>query len=87
VLSEPQQAATPAEDQSTLERLSAAVSGTFDLEQRVRNLRARLSEGIEHIIDLIVVYVLETVLIPLGILWLLVNLLRTLMGAGLRSAG
>ena len=79
--------APAAQDESTLERFSAAVSNTLDLEQRVRALRAALSEGIQHIIDLIVVYLLETVLIPLVILWLLINLLRTMMGAGLRSAG
>jgi hypothetical protein len=84
---QPDDGTPAAQDQSTLERLGAAVSGTFDLEQRVHSLRTRLSEGVQHIIDLIVVYTLETVLIPLAILWLLINLLRTLLGAGLRSAG
>ena len=64
-----------AEDGSSmLERFSASVKG-LDVERRVRALRDGLSHAVEHIIDLIVVFALETVLLPLALLWLLGRLL------------
>jgi hypothetical protein len=76
-------AAQAGEDASMLDRLSAAMKG-LDVEGRVRELREQLSSAVQHIIDLIVAFVLETVLVPLALLWLLVRLLGALLAGWTR---
>jgi hypothetical protein len=71
----------PQADQSMLDKLSSAVS-RLDVDARIKALREGLSHAVEHIIDLIVVFLLETVLVPLALLWLLTRLL----GAALSGA-
>jgi len=71
----------PEADQSMLDRLSSAVS-RLDVDARIKALREGLSHAVEHIIDLIVVFLLETVLVPIALLWLLTRLL----GAALSGA-
>src|SRR5262245_15222268 len=53
-------ATAPEADQSMLDKLSSAVS-RLDLDARIKALREGLSHAVEHIIDLIVVFLLETV--------------------------
>ena len=54
--------------------------------EQVRELRENLTHAIEHIIDLIVVFLLETVLVPLAFLWLIGRLFGLLIeGAWMRS--
>jgi hypothetical protein len=65
-------------DQSMLDRLSSAVS-RLDIDARIKALRDSLSHAVEHIIDLIVVFLLETVLVPLALLWLLTRLLDAML--------
>jgi len=78
-------AAKPDEESSALDRLAAMGKG-LDLERRVRELRENLTHAVEHIIDLIVVFMLETVLVPLAFLWLLGRLFGLLVeGAWTRS--
>lgn len=43
----------------------------LDVSERIEAFRERLSSATEHIIHLIVVFSLQTILIPLGFLWLL----------------
>ncbi|RRQ20982.1 hypothetical protein [Thiohalobacter thiocyanaticus] len=50
--------------------------GSLDLEARTAELRATVTRVSEHTIDLIVVFVLQTVILPLLFLWLLVKLAR-----------
>lgn len=65
-------------------------SSTTDLGARISNwvdsvsvgekldmLKTSAAEATEHIIDLIVVFVLQTVLLPIGFLWLFVEVLKT----------
>src|SRR5262245_9244724 len=79
------EAAKPDEESSTLDRL-AQMGKSLDLERRVRELRENLTHAVEHIIDLIVVFLLETVLVPLAFLWLIGRLFGLLIeGAWMRS--
>ena len=61
------------------EKLSALVSkplDAMDVRARIDRVRERVSSTIDHIIDLIVVFTLETILIPLVFLWLLIKALK-----------
>ena len=49
---------------------------SFDVEARIALYRDRLSRASEHIIDLIVVFVLQTVVFPLLFMWLGLALVR-----------
>jgi hypothetical protein len=58
----------------------AAVDPRDSLEQ----LSNRVAAASEHIISLIVIFVLQTILLPIGFVWLFVELLK---GIGQRLAG
>lgn len=65
------------------EKLSALVSrplDAMDVRARIDRVRERVSSAIDHIIDLIVVFTLETILIPLVFLWLLIKALKQSAG-------
>jgi hypothetical protein len=72
-----------ADDRSLLERFSSAID-RLDFEAKVRQLREDLTHAVEHIIDLIVVFLLETVLVPLALLWLLMRFVGSLLTGGMR---
>lgn len=58
------------------EKLSDFVTGpldSMDLRARIERIQERVSRIIEHIIDLIVAFTLETIIIPLVFLWLLIK--------------
>jgi hypothetical protein len=58
------------------EKLSEFVTrplDSMDLRARIERIQERFSGTIEHIIDLIVAFTLETIIIPLVFLWLLVK--------------
>lgn len=57
--------------------------GSLDIEARAAELRTTVARIGEHTIDLIVVFVLQTVLLPLLFLWLLARLVKGL-GRALR---
>lgn len=70
-------------EQTIGERLSALVTkpmDAIDLRQRIERVQQRVSRIIEHIIDLIVAFTLETIVIPLVFLWLLIKSVK--MSAG-----
>lgn len=69
------------QDQTMLERLGAVVDDsldTLDVQGRLERLRLVLSDSTEHIINLIVIFSLQTILLPVGFLWLFAELLRRL---------
>jgi len=76
--------ATPesdAEDQSVIERLGSMLNSSLDsmnIGDRLDRLRDRVSNVSEHIITLIVIFLLQTIILPLVFLWLFVELLRLL---------
>lgn len=77
----------PAPDATLLERLDSFVDNTLerlDIEAAIDRLRERVSSASEHVVSLIVIFVLQTVLLPVAFIWLFIELLKT---AGLRMAG
>lgn len=66
-------------DPTMMERISAALSETLDsmdVEGRLSRLKASASNASEHIINLIVLFVLQTILLPLLFLWLLLEAVK-----------
>ena len=83
-----QELAPPApSDDSLVNRFSSWIDrslDSLDVEARIDGLGERVSQATEHIINLIVIFVLQTILMPLVFLWLLVELLK---GIARRSTG
>jgi len=50
----------------------------MNVGDRLNRLRDRVSNASEHIINLIVIFVLQTIILPLVFLWLFVELLKML---------
>jgi len=77
----------PAPDDSIVDRFSTWLDqslDSLDVEARLDTLGERVSKATEHIINLIVIFVLQTVIMPLLFLWLLVEGLKAIAK---RSAG
>lgn len=73
----------PAPDQSVLDRLGAFLDDSLqrmNVAERLEHFRERASNASEHIINLIVIFVLQTIIIPILFLWLLVQGLKMLGG-------
>lgn len=67
-----------------LESFNKAVSSTaetMNFSRRLEQLKERATELIEHLIQLSVVFILQTGVLPLAFLWILINLLRKLLGS------
>ncbi len=76
---------SPAE-RSMLERFGDSVRQnlkSLDVEGRLERLRESTANASEHIINLIVLFVLQTILMPLAFVWLIVELFK---GAVTRTA-
>lgn len=69
----------------SMRRYLAEQRARFDLEARLRALGDRLDRAAERVIDLVVVFALQTILVPLGLIWLLWRLTRMLI-VGLQTA-
>jgi hypothetical protein len=68
-----------AEAPGLFESLGRSLSGTrdaLDFKQRLESIRQRAGEVIEHLIQLSVVFVLQTALLPIAFLWLFLQLAR-----------
>lgn len=65
--------AAPPANQSTLESVKSWLNKNVDVRERIEKLRIAAEETTEHIITLMAIYLLQTLLIPLGFLWLLVK--------------
>lgn len=75
-----------ATNRSMFERFGDSVRDTLrsmDVEGRLDRLRDSVANASEHIINLIVLFVLQTILLPIAFVWLIVELLK---GAITRSA-
>ena len=85
-----EQAAPPAPESDTMMgRLSAMLDESLEsmnVKQRLDDLRLRVSNASEHIVNLIVIFVLQTILLPLAFLWIIVQALKG-MGSRLIRAG
>ena len=79
---------TPEAD-TMMGRLGAMLDDSLEsmnVKQRLEELRERVSNASEHIVNLIVIFVLQTILLPLAFLWIFVQLLKGL-GGRLTRAG
>jgi hypothetical protein len=68
---------------SLLDSLGRALDSsreTLNLKERVAVIRARATEVIENLIQLSVVFILQTGILPLVFLWLLIHLLKRVLG-------
>ena len=60
---------------SLTNNINSAIN-TFDVEKRVAELKTEVENLTSHIIDLIVIFILQTILFPLLFLWLSMKLIR-----------
>jgi len=77
----------PGPDDSLMDRLGAMLDRSLDsvdFGDRIDRLQAQVAEASEHIINLIVIFVLQTILLPIAFIWMFVELLK---GIGRRLAG
>jgi hypothetical protein len=66
---------------SLAERLGSLVDDSLqalDVRDRMRRLGASVSGGVEHIVDLIVIFALQSIILPLVFLWLFAEALKKL---------
>lgn len=75
-----EQAAPPlAEDPSLVEQLGTLLGDSLrslNARERLEQLRDRVANATEQIIDLIVIFVFQTIILPLAFLWALVELFK-----------
>jgi len=72
----------PAEDSSLVDQLGAMLGDTLrtlNARERLENLRQQVSDSVEHIIELIVIFVFQTIILPLVFLWGLVQLVKAVI--------
>lgn len=80
-LSEEEQPVTADIDQSLLDRLGSMIDESVEsmnVGERIDRLKEAASNASEHIVSLIVIFVLQTIIIPLVFLWLFVEGLKSL---------
>ncbi len=79
----------PGEDAGLLETLERALDSTretLDIRRRVEYIKERAAELIEHMIQLSVVFILQTGILPIAFLWLFLQLLKQLFRTPVQSA-
>ena len=73
----------PSDDQSFMERLGEMIDESLEsmrVGARMKELKDSASNAAEHIVDLIAIFVLQTILLPLLFLWLFMAGLRGIAG-------
>lgn len=78
---------TPGPDDSIMDRLGAMLDrslDSIDFGDRLERLQTQVAEASEHIINLIVIFVLQTILVPIAFIWVFVEALK---GIARRLAG
>lgn len=69
------------EEQSLVDRLESLLDESVEamnVGERIERLQERVSKASEHIINLIVIFVLQTIILPLFFVWLFAELLKSL---------
>jgi hypothetical protein len=77
----------PDPDQSLMERLESIIDDSLEsinVSDRLERLMESNSNASEHIINLIVIFVLQTIILPLLFLWLLVGALKRIVSGSTR---
>ncbi len=73
------------EEVGLIEKLGRALDSTrqtLDIRQRVDYIKERAAEAVEHMIQLSVVFILQTAILPIAFLWLFLQLLKQLFRGG-----
>jgi len=65
-----------------LERVMDSTRETLDIRRRVEYIKERAAEVVEHMIQLSVVFILQTAILPIAFLWLFLQLLKQLFRGG-----
>jgi hypothetical protein len=66
----------------TLERALQSTRDSLDIGQRVDYIQARAADLIEHLIQLCVVFILQTGILPIAFLWFFLQLFKQLIRTG-----
>ena len=80
ILQEPASGGETAES-GWFDGIARSLSGTreaLDFSQRLERIQARAAEVIEHLIQLSVVFVLQTGILPIAFLWIFLQLVKQL---------
>lgn len=75
--------AVVAEDPSMLERLTTMLDESLEsinVRERLEGVKNRVSNASEHIVNLIVIFVLQTIVFPLAFAWMLLELVKLMGG-------
>jgi hypothetical protein len=78
------------EENNLLERLRETYEETrrnLDLETRLERLKEKTVNAVQYIMNLAIVFVLQTMVIPLLTLWALIRLVRLFGSFGTRGSG
>ncbi|MDO9360669.1 MAG: hypothetical protein Q7T70_16965 [Polaromonas sp.] len=67
-----------AESSGVIDKMKAWLSGNADVKARFESLKQAAEQAVEHIIRLIVIFVLQTMVIPLLLMWALYAAARAL---------
>lgn len=76
----------PGQEEGILESLRRGLSGTrdaLDFGERVEAIKQRAGEVIQHLIQLSVVFVLQTGILPIAFLWVFLQVCKQIFRAGL----
>jgi len=71
----------PGEEVGLIEKLERALDSTretLDIGRRVEYIKERAADVVEHMIQLSVVFILQTAILPIAFLWLFLQLLKRL---------
>lgn len=77
------ESASPSADESLMDRLGSMLDDSLrslNATERLHQLKDTASNAAEHIINLIVIFVLQTILLPLAIFWLLLEIVKGFVG-------
>ena len=80
-------AAAPGEESSFFDRIGEALGSSMeslDVSGRIERLKESASSASEQIVNLIVIFVLQTIILPLAFLWLFVEGLKGIAGRATR---
>lgn len=70
---------TPNPDASVMDRLGAMLDrslDSIDVGERLDRLQTQVAEASEHVVNLIVIFVLQTVLLPIAFIWVFLEALK-----------
>jgi hypothetical protein len=81
-----EEVAPPAtEDPTFVEQLGSLIGDSLrslNARERLENLRTSASQATEHIVNLIVIFVFQTIVLPLAFLWMAAEILKAVIARG-----